>query len=69
MIPGHYAQAETTVAGTFTSATQAADNSQHASFGAGTSFSLIRVVPPDTATNTPTNTQTQTQTSGSSGTG
>jgi hypothetical protein len=40
---------------------EAADNSQHAAFGAGSTT--------DTATNTPTNNQTQTCNSGSTGDG
>ena len=40
---------------------QAADNSQHAAFGAGSTL--------DNATNTPTNTQSQTCNAGSTGTG
>jgi hypothetical protein len=66
VIPGHYAHAQqqcmgVCVGGTAAEAIQAADNSQHASFGAGSSF--------NTATNTPSNTQNQYQTAGSTGTG
>jgi hypothetical protein len=42
-IPGHYAHAQVRVGGTAAEAIQAADNSQHASFGAGSTG--------DTATN------------------
>jgi hypothetical protein len=62
-IPGHYAHAQNSVSvgGTSAFAAQLADNSQHASFGAGSSY--------NTATNEPYNDQTQTQTAGSTGTG
>ena len=46
---------------TKTIAIQAADNSQHCAFGAGSTN--------DTCTNTPTNTQSQTTNSGSTGSG
>ena len=49
------------VGNTKTKCIQAADNSQHAAFGAGSTL--------DNATNTPTNTQSQTCNSGSTGTG
>jgi hypothetical protein len=61
IIPGHYAHAQVTVGGTTASAIQAADNGQHASFGAGSSS--------NTAYNAPFNDQTQTQNAGSTGTG
>ena len=60
-IPRHNAHAQVSVEGTSVFADQLTDNSQHASFGAGSAF--------NTASNSPTNSQTQTQTAGSTGSG
>jgi hypothetical protein len=56
-----FAKSKVKVGNSKTLAIQAADNAQHASFGAGSTN--------DTATNTPTNNQTQTTHAGSTGAG
>jgi hypothetical protein len=64
LVTGHNALAfgnKVKVGDTKSKCIQAADDSQHASFGSGSAF--------NTANNTPTNTQSQTCNAGSTGTG